>query len=577
MTALSDTGQATSTTDRVVTRTEASGHGGMVTAKHAAAADAGLAVLREGGNAVDAAVAMAFATGVAEPMMSGLGGGGFMTIRMAGGREAVVDYQVRAPLAAHDRMYELTPAFRADAQGFVGVRDDANYSGPCAAAVPGLVSGLATAAAAFGTRPLQRLLEPAIALAEEGIPIEWPLTLSQSVNLALLQRFPATAATYLQSGLPQKPGTETPARFRQPDLGATLRRIASAGPDGFYRGPFARALAEEVARAGGFLAEEDLRRYEAKIVEPLVGSYRGDRLLALNGPASGAMLLETFNILEGWPLGALGFNTLETLHLTIEAMRRSHADRLAYLGDPEFQAVPWEGLISKAYAETRRATIDRERLLAAKPGDPWSFAAAARPAAATAGGAAGNDAHTTHLSAVDAAGNAVAVTQTLTSAWGSGVTVPGTGVLLNNAMTLFDPRPGAANSIAPWKRPASSMAHTIVVRDGEVVLLAGTPGGRRILDTVCQVLLNVLDHGRGIQAAVSGPFIDTSAPETGIDERIDPAVRSGLLSRGHTLIARHPDFHPGYFARPAGISRDPAGGELRGGADPYAHGVASGF
>lgn len=577
MTALSDPRQETSTTARVVTRTEARGHSGMVTAKHSAAAEAGLGVLREGGNAVDAAVAMAFATCVAEPMMSGLGGGGFMTIRMADGREAIVDYQVRAPLAAHDGMYELTPAFRADAQGFVGVKDDANYTGPCSAAVPGLVSGLATAAARFGTRPLQRLVEPAIALADEGVLVEWPLTLSQGVNLALLQRFPATAATYLQNGLPQTPGIEKPARFRQPDLAATLRRVADDGPDGFYRGPFARALAAEIERAGGFLSEEDLRRCEAKVVEPLIGSYRGDRLMALNGPASGALLLETFNILEGWRLGEHGFNTLDTLHLTIEAMRRSHADRLAFLGDPEFRDVPWEGLISKAYGATRRATIDPERLVAAVAGDPWAFVSGPRRGGRAAVQSPGSDAHTTHLSAIDGAGNAVAVTQTLTSAWGSGVTVPGTGVLLNNAMTLFDPRPGAANSIAPWKRPASSMAHTIVVRDGEVVLLAGAPGGRRILDTVCQVLLNVLDHGRGIQEAVSGPFIDSSAPETGIDERIDPAVRSGLLSRGHTLITRHPDFHPGYFARPAGISRDPATSELRGGADPYGHGVASGY
>jgi len=577
MTALTDRQQAASTAARVVTRTEACGTGGMVTAKHAAAADAGLSVLRAGGNAVDAAVAMAFATGVAEPMMSGLGGGGFMTIRMADGREAIVDYQVRAPLAAHETMYELTPAFHADAQGFVGVKDDANYSGPCAAAVPGLVSGLAAAAIRFGTRKLDELIAPAIALAEEGIVVEWPLTLLQAGQLELLQRFPATAAAYLQNGRPLKTGVESPEYFRQPDLAATLRLIAVEGPDGFYRGTTARAIAAEMERAGGYISEEDLRSYEAKLVAPLIGSYRGDRLVALNGPASGAMLLETCNILEGWRLGEIGYNSLQALHLTIEAMRRSHADRLTFLGDPEFQDVPWEGLISKAYAGTRRMTIDPERLLPASPGDPWAFTRAGRSTTPMSVRAVGRDDHTTHLSAIDSAGNAVAVTQTLTSAWGCGVTVPGTGVLLNNAMTLFDPRPGAVNSIAPWKRPASSMAHTIVVLDGEVVMLAGAPGGRRILDTVTQVLLNVLDHRRGIQDAVSGPFIDTSAAETGIDERVDPDVRAGLQSRGHTLILRRPDFTPTFFARPAGITRDPRSGELRGGADPYAHGVASGF
>ncbi len=567
--------QATrSTTRRIVTRTEARGSGGMVTAKHAAVAEAGLRVLRDGGNAVDAAVTMCFATGVAEPMMSGLGGGGFMTVRMADGREAVIDYQVRAPLAARATMYELTPDFHADAQGFVGVKDDANYSGPLAAAVPGLVSGLATARERFATRPLAALVEPAIALAEDGIEIEWPLTLSLATSLKLLQRFPATAAIFLNDDRPWAPGFEAPVLLRQVELAATLRRIAAEGPDGFYRGPTARAIAAEMERAGGVISEADLAQYRAKVVEPLIGSYRGDRVVALPGPASGALQLETLNILEGWELGALGFNTAEALHRTIEAMRRSHADRLEYLGDPEFRDVPWEALIAKPYAAARRATIDERLHTAATPGDLLAFAGAA--AAGVPAGSHGPEAHTTHLSAVDAQGNAVAVTQTLTSAWGCGVTVPGTGVLLNNAMTLFDPRPGMANSIAPRKRPASSMAHAIVVREDEAVLVAGAPGGRRILDTVTQVLLNVLDHGRGIQDAVSGPFIDTSAAETGIDERVDPDVITELERRGHRFVLRRPDFHPGHFARPAGITRDPRTGELRGGADPYAHGVASG-
>ncbi|HLZ70439.1 MAG TPA: gamma-glutamyltransferase [Dehalococcoidia bacterium] len=575
MTATQDVRATQSTTSRVVTRTEARGTGGMVTAKHAAVAEAGLRVLRDGGNAVDAAVAMCFATGVAEPMMSGLGGGGFMTVRLADGREAVVDYQVRAPLAAHETMYELTPDFHADAQGFVGVKDDANYSGPRAAAVPGLASGLAAARDRFGTRPLAALLEPAIALAEEGVEVEWPLTLSLAVNLKLLQRFPASAAIFLDEGRPWAPAAAAPVLLRQPELAATLRRIAAEGPDGFYRGPTARAITAEMERASGHISEADLAQYQAKVIEPLTGSYRGDRIVALPGPASGALQLETLNILEGWQLGALGFNSAETLHLTIEAMRRSHADRLEYLGDPEVRDVPWAVLTGKPYAAVRRTTIDARRHTEATPGDLLTIAGAG--AAVAPAGNHGPEAHTTHLSAVDRRGNAVAVTQTLTSAWGCGVAVPGTGVLLNNAMTLFDPRPGTANSIAPRKRPASSMAHAIVVRDGEVVLVAGAPGGRRILDTVTQVLLSVLDHGRGIQDAVSGPFIDSSAAETGIDERVDPAVIAELERRGHRFVLRRADFHPGHFARPAGITRQPHTGELRGGADPYAHGVASGF
>jgi gamma-glutamyltranspeptidase / glutathione hydrolase len=566
-----------SITRREVTRSAATGTRGMVAAKHEAAVEAGLRVLRDGGNAVDAAVAVGFAITVVEPMSSGVGGGGFMTVRMADGREAIFDYQVRAALAAHETMYTPAANFHADGQGFVGVEDDANYSGPRAAAVPGVVAGLALAAENFGTRPLARLLEPAIALADEGFAIAWPFMLSQAAGLKLLRRFPATAATYLRDGCPLVPAEETPTIFRQPDLAATLRRIAAEGPDGFYDGPVARALCEEMERLGGHIAAADLRAYAAKRLEPVIGSLHGDRLLALQPPASGALLLESFNILEGLPLAEAGFNTLEGLHLTIEALRRSHADRLAYLGDPEFQDVPVQGMAAKGYAELRRRTIDPQRHVAPEAGDPWAFmpesTAAGRPLASGRVREEG----TTSFSVIDGAGNAVAVTQTLTSGWGCGVTVPGTGVLLNNAMTLFDPRPGRANSIAPRKRPASSMAHTIVVRDGEVVLVAGAPGGRRILDTVSQVLLNVLVHRRGIEEAVAGPFVDTSAETTAADDRIGAQVLAALAARGHAIRPVQADFFAVPFARPLGISRDPATGELRGGADPYHYGAVGGF
>jgi gamma-glutamyltranspeptidase/glutathione hydrolase len=568
---------ASSWTRREVTRTAAVGRRGMVAAKHPAAVEAGLRVLRDGGNAVDAAVAVGFAITVVEPMSSGVGGGGFMTVRMASGEEAVFDYQVRAALAAHETMYTPTANFHADGQGFVGVEDDANFTGPRAAAVPGVVAGLALAAQSFGTRSLADLLDPAIALAEEGFAVDWPFMLSQAGRLALLRRFPATAVTYLRDGCPLTPGDETPTLFRQPDLARTLRRIAAEGLDGFYDGPTAAAISAEMERRGGHITTEDLRRYAPKRVAPPSGTLHGDRLIALPPPASGALLLESFNILERLPLAAAGYNTVEALHLTIEAFRRSHADRFAYLGDPEFQEVPIEGLIAKPYADLRRATIDPARYADAVAGDPWPFMPA------TAGGARPlpsgrvREEGTTSFSVIDAQGNAVAVTQTLTSGWGCGVTVPETGVLLNNAMTLFDPRPGRANSIAPRKRPASSMAHTIVVRDGEAVLVAGAPGGRRILDTVSQVLLNVLVHRRAIEDAVAGPFIDTSAETTAIDERVGADVLEGLRARGHTLRVVEPDFYMVPFARPLGISRDPATGELRGGADPYHYGVAGGF
>ena len=564
-------------TELLVTRREARGRQGMVTAKHPLVADLGLQVLREGGNAVDAAVAMAFAIGVVEPHMSGLGGGGFMSIHLRDGRNLVVDYFARAPLAARPDMYELTSAFRADRLGFTGVKENANTVGPRSIAVPGLVSGLTVARDRFGSLPLARLVQPAIQLAERGYPVTWHTTLMQATSTHLLRRFAATAQTFLDDGLPFAPGADAPLLLRQPDLAATLRRVAEEGAAGFYRGPVAASIALEMGRSGGLVSEQDLEGYEAKVVDAAIGAYNGYELVAIPGASGGTTLLECFNILEGYSLAALGHNSVPMLHRLIEAARRGHADRLAYLGDPEQVSVPWDTLVSKAYATERRSKIDPDRSTLARPGEPASFAPGGVHHDITVPAAEGDGGCTTHLSVIDAAGNVVAVTQTLTSLWGSGVTAAGAGVLLNNTMNLFNPQPGLANSIAPWTRPASSVAHFIVLRDGEPVLVTGAPGGRRIMDTVLQVTLNVLDFGMGIQEAVSAPLIDATGPETYIDPRIPESVRAQLSAMGHELDVRAREFYPGHYARPAGIARNRQTGELHGGADPYDVGVAAGY
>ena len=569
--------QVAEQTELLVTRREVCGRQGMVTAKHPLVADLGIRVLRDGGNAVDAAAAMAFAIGVVEPHMSGLGGGGFMSIHLRDGRNLVVDYFARAPLATVPDMYELTPDFRADRLGFTGVKDNANTVGPRSVAAPGLAAGLTLARDRFGSLPLERLMQPAIGLAEHGYPVTWHTTLMQAASARLLRCFPATAAAFLEDGLPYAPGPDTPVHLRQPDLAATLRRIADQGAAGFYRGSVAAGIAAEMARTGGLVTEADLAQYEARLVDASIGDYRGYGLLAIPGASGGTTLLESFNILEGYDLAALGQNSAPALHRLIEAARRSHADRLAYLGDPEQVRTPVRALVSKAYAAERRAQIEAERHSPARPGDPWRFESSGTRREATVPAGEGDGGCTTHLSVIDAEGNAVAVTQTLTSLWGSGVTAAGTGVLLNNTMNLFNPKPGNANSIAPWKRPASSMAHFIVLRDGQPVLISGAPGGRRIMDTVLQVTLNVLDFGMGIQEAVSAPLIDATGPETYVDPRIPEAVREQLTAMGHQLDVRAREFYPGHYARPAGITRDPHTGELRGGADPYDVGVAAGY
>lgn len=566
--------QPVSETQPRIARTEARAAQAMVTAKHPLVARLGLDVLRQGGNAVDAAVAMAFAIGVVEPQMSGLGGGGFMTVCMAGGSQAVIDYFARAPGASSAGMYELSADFRPDRLGFTGVRDNANAVGARSIAVPGLVSGLTTALTRYGSRPLAQLVHPAIELAERGYAATWQTLIMQASGLSLLRRYPATAETFLDAGMPYVPGDGPPPLIRQPRLAETLRQVTASGADGFYRGPVAAAITRTVQRAGGLLSEEDLGRYQAKVVEPFFADYRGRRLVAIPGASGGTTLLEILNILQGYDLAACGHNRTQTLHLLIEAARRGHADRLTFLGDPEQVDVPWSTLLSPEYAATRRATIDAERHTSAVIGDPWRCATetgrAARPATEGDGGC------TTHLAAIDAAGNAVAVTQTLTSLWGSGVTSAETGVLLNNTMNLFNPQPGNANSVAPWKRPASSMAHVVALEYGVPTVVVGAPGGRRIMDTVLQVLLNVLDFGLGVQDAVAAPLVDTTGPETYIDPRIPEAVRTELAGMGHQLELREREFFPGHYARPAAILRS-TDGLLHGGADPWDVGVAAGY
>ena len=342
------------TTEWLIQRREIVADHGIVAAKHPRAAEAGLRVLQEGGNAVDAAVTAAFAVGVAEPWMSGIGGGGFMTIHLASGEDAVVDYFARAPRSAGPDFYELTEGYRADALGFTGVKDNANTVGHRAVAVPGTVAGLALALERYGTIGLKDALAPAIALAEEGFAVAWHHALICALSRELLARYPATAAVFLrEGGEVHAPGEDRPVLLRQPDLARTLRRIADEGPAGFYRGETARAIAAEMARHGGAITEEDLAAYEAEIVAPLAAPYRDHTVLHIPRAAGGITVLESLNLLEGFDLAALGHNSVAALHAIVEASRRAWADRMAYLGDPDVVAAPLVGLASREYAAAR--------------------------------------------------------------------------------------------------------------------------------------------------------------------------------------------------------------------------------
>jgi gamma-glutamyltranspeptidase/glutathione hydrolase len=567
-------GTTSQTTTLRISRDLAVGAQHMVAAKHPAAVKAALDILERGGNAVDAAVTAAFAVGVLEPWMSGVGGGGFMTIQMASGERAVVDYFARAPIAARGDLYQLTPEFGASRVGFSGVVDDANAFGPLSVATPGMVRGMALAMERFGTRPLAETIAPAIQFAEDGLPVDWYAGMLIASQQAIVRRDDETARIFLTDGLPPAPlfGRSSP-RLKQPDLARTLRCIADHGADGFYRGEVAQRIVDHLRSLGGILTLEDFDAYQPTLVDPLVLGYRDVDLVLLPFQAGGTHVGEAFGILNGFDLPASGHNTAASLHLIAEASRRATADRVAYVGDPDFVAIDWARLTSAKYAAERRNEIDPYHASQPSPGS-----GIARGAAVGVGAAAyADEGCTTHLSVVDRDGNMVSVTQTLTLIFGSAVTVPGTGVLLNDSMNLFDPRPGGPNAVGSRKRPASNMAHVIAVRDGVPVLAVGAPGGRRILDTCLQMTLDVVDYGLDIQTACAAPLIDcSSSSEVLADDQLPAAALRGLRERGHVVNTVPVSFSPRQFASPTGVTVDPETGLRHGGADPFGIGIAAG-
>ena len=527
-------------------------HRGIVAAKHPLAARAGVEMLTRGGNAVDAAVATAFAIGVIEPWMSGLGGGGYMVVaRPAGssgaaGAASVVEFGMRAPLAAHAEMFELEEGYDTELFGWRLVRDQANIHGPRSVAVPGVPAGLSLALTRFGTMPLATVLRPAIALARDGFPVEWTTTLQVAQDAATLRRYDAASALFMPGGLPIVPAaTPRPKLLTQPDLARTLETLAAEGPDAFYRGAVAERIVREVRSRGGVLDTEDFVRYEARVAPALVSRALGYDVMLSGGPSGGATLAEIAGLIAGSSVGRLGHNTAPYLHLLIEATRAAFEDRLRLLSDEG----GWDVVTSDAHISTRRGTIGGR---------------AAAPAAAGA-----DPTSTTHLCAADASGTMVSLTQTLLSRFGSRVLVPGAGVLLNNGMMWFNPEPGHRNSAAPGRRPLANMTPAVVGVEGRPVFAVGASGGRRIIDAVLQLILNHMDFRMDAQGAIDAPRIDASMEEVVVDARIPAAVRDDLARRGHRVAAVEESMAPRFFASPVAVARDPSTGALTGGADPY--------
>lgn len=543
------------------------GKNGMVSSVSEIASQVGVEVLKRGGNAVDAAVAVGLALAVVWPSAGNLGGGGFMVIRQANGKATAVDYREMAPAAAHRNVY-------LDDKGEY-IKESSTY-GHAAAGVPGTVAGLAYALEKYGTMKWADVAEPARKLAAEGFPVWYQLERSLKGAGRDLSRYPETNRIFLRDGKPY----ETGEIFKQPELAAVFERMIKQGPREFYEGKTAQLIEESMRRAaqGGkpqtkvWMTVEDLKNYKATEREPLRATYRGHEIITMPPPSSGGVaMIEMLNILERYDLKSMGAGSSQAIHVVVEAMRRAFADRAQFLGDPDFVKVPVAGLISRKYADKLAATIDRERASTSQEirnGDPLPY----------------ESEETTHFTVVDKDGNVASNTYTINDSFGNKITVEGAGFLLNNEMDDFAPKPGApnaygliqgeANAVTARKRPLSSMTPTIVLKDGKFHFAVGSPGGPTIINTVTQVIVNIIDHGMNIQQAIDWPRVHHQwMPDQIVYEPygLAPDVMNRLKSMGHQFG------NPRYMGDAEGVMIEDKTGVRLGASDPRLDGKSIGY
>jgi gamma-glutamyltranspeptidase / glutathione hydrolase len=535
---------------------------GMVVAQEPIAADVGLAVLKNGGNAVDAAIAIGFALAVTYPYAGNLGGGGFMLVRLANGDTAFLDFRECAPQKASRDMY-LDANGNPTRDSIVGWRS---------AGVPGSVAGFETAYKRFGSKPWATLVAPAVKLASDGFPVTAPLAASLNSPHNNLQLDPESRRIFLRDGNPYKPGDT----LAQPDLAATLLRIQNDGAKGFYQGETANRLASAMAAHGGLITLGDLKTYKVITRSPLAGEYKGFQIITSPPPSAGGLgLLQIMGMLDGTHYESDGPDSVKAVHYEAEAMRRFFADRSQYLGDPDFYNVPVKMLLDPKYLAWRRSTIDPNHATPSEmigPGLPRAMNAALTSREGT---------ETTHYNVVDSQGNAVAVTYTLNDGYGNGIAVPGPGFLLNDEMDDFVAKPGAPNmfgmvgsdadAIEPGKRPLSSMMPTIITKGGKLFMVAGAPGGSRITTGVTEVILDVLDFHMNPQDAVDLPrFHEQWKPETlTVQDGFPPETERALEQMGYQL---EPET---LSARVEAIVVN--NGVLEGGTESRRHGKVAGY
>jgi gamma-glutamyltranspeptidase/glutathione hydrolase len=544
----------------------------IVASVHELASRAGVEMLQAGGNAVDAAVATGFALAVVHPQAGNLGGGGFMLLRNANGKVHFIDFREKAPAAADENMF-------LDPQGNVIPRSSSGSSsvGYKAIGVPGTVAGFIYAEKQYGKLSIEKVMAPAIKLARDGFALAYEDAQDLKDDKYLAQ-FPESKRIFLRDGDYYQPGEV----FKQPELARTLERLAK-DPDTFYHGAMARELAEEIQKGGGLITAKDLAAYEVRERVPIRGSYRGYEIISAPPPSSGGVaLVEILNILEGFDLTKYGNGSAEDIHLEAEAFRRAFYDRADFMGDPDFAKVPVAQLIDKKYAAAWRDSIDASHASVSKDLKRPSFGelerqARLRPVAVH------ESENTTHFSVVDAEGNAVALTTTLNDSFGSRVTAKGLGFLLNDEMDDFTSKPGvpnnygliqgSANAVGPGKRPLSAMAPTIVLKDGKLFLVLGSPGGPRIITTDSNILIDVVDFGLDIQEAVNAPrFHHQWLPdEILVEDRLSPDTMNILRSMGHKLTVKH------FWGDGECIMIDSKTGERLGASDGRNNGKAVGY
>lgn len=524
-----------------IEKTEATSTGAMITAEHPLAAEVGARILRDGGNAVDAAVAAAFAMGVVEPTTSGLGGVAWCVIRQPDGTVTTIDGAGAAPARATPDMFDLETAGASGMYGWPMTKGDAQNYGYRSVGMMGAVGCLCHALERYGSMDRAAVMGGAISLASDGWDTDWYLSLALALYYDRLAPVQASRAVFFRSsGAPLRTATgfEAGDRVVQRDLGESLRAIAAGGPDVFYRGELGRAIVRDIQAHGGILSDEDFTSFAVRERAPLAVDYRGLQLRTLPGASGAITTVETLRILEGFELAKLEALSPLALHLIAEAQRRAFADRFTYLADEgTVGSATYERLASTDHAAAARATIDPGRAtpgVAATPVPPSSDC-------------------TTHLNVIDREGRMVSLTATLGGAFGSGVIAAGTGIMLGNVMTWFDPRPGRPNSIAPGKRILSAIAPLLLLRSGRPYICTGAPGGRRIMSAMAHVITDLVDWAKPPQQAVNGARTHCEGRELLVDTRVPQQTRDALAAMGHDVVPRLETFASSHFARPSAI------------------------